>query len=101
VPDRVDPAPIGQLHLLERIGQELAFGARFPGPRKLVLVEDAHPHDRGPPRIAHRPTGTRVVSRSAGRDAARRAADANSRPAGTREEPAHGGDLRAILLVPM
>ena len=44
LPDVVDPQPVGQLHLLERVGQQLGFVGLAFGAGELVLVEEAEPH---------------------------------------------------------
>ena len=44
LPHVVDAERVGELDLLERVLDELVLGAFVPGPRKLVLVEDAELH---------------------------------------------------------
>ena len=41
------PEPVGQLDLVERVGDQAALGVGVPRPRKLVLVEDAEAHGPG------------------------------------------------------
>ncbi len=64
-PDVVEAGPVGELDLLERIGQQRVLGFRPPGPGQLVLVEDAEPHmvllDRMP-----RPRGSFVLAAPTG-----------------------------------
>src|SRR5260221_1825023 len=44
LPDVVEGGPVGELDLLERVGQPGVLRCRSPGPGQLVLVEDAEPH---------------------------------------------------------
>src|SRR5437764_9489397 len=44
LPHVVEPQPVGQLHLRERVVHEVGFAALRPGARQLVLIEDAEPH---------------------------------------------------------
>ena len=44
LPDVVEPEPVGQLHLLERVGQQLGLVGLALGAGELVLVEEAEPH---------------------------------------------------------
>ena len=44
LPDVVDPEPVGQLHLLESVGQQPALVGLARGAGELVLVEEAKPH---------------------------------------------------------
>src|SRR3954454_5036633 len=44
LPDVVEASPVGQLHLLESVTQQLLVGAVLPRPRHLVLVEDPEAH---------------------------------------------------------
>ncbi len=46
LPGIVDAQAIGQLHLIERVLEELELAARLPRPRELMLVEDAEFHGR-------------------------------------------------------
>ena len=46
LPRVADAEAVGQLDLLERIADETLLGALGPGPRELVLVEDAEVHAR-------------------------------------------------------
>jgi hypothetical protein len=43
-PDAVEPKPVGELDLLEGIGQQLSFVAGPPRPGQLMLVEQAKAH---------------------------------------------------------
>ena len=44
LPHVVEPEPVGELDLLERVEQELRLAAVGPRPGELVLVEDPEPH---------------------------------------------------------
>src|SRR5439155_22885612 len=44
LPRVVDAEAVGELHLVERILEQLQLGAVLPGPRELVLVEDPELH---------------------------------------------------------
>jgi hypothetical protein len=44
LPRVVDAEAVGQLHLIERFAEEALFGACIPGPRQLMLVENAELH---------------------------------------------------------
>ena len=44
LPREVDAELVGQLHLVERLVQELFLGALRPGARELVFVEDSEFH---------------------------------------------------------
>ena len=44
LPDVVDAEPVGQLDLLERVGQQRLLVASRQRARELVLVEEAEPH---------------------------------------------------------
>src|SRR6266568_6224265 len=44
LPGIVDAQAIGQLHLIERVLEELKLAAGLPRPRELMLVEDAEFH---------------------------------------------------------
>src|SRR5439155_2673540 len=44
LPHAVEPHPVGQLHLLERVGQQPLLRPFFPWARELVLVEQTEPH---------------------------------------------------------
>ena len=46
LPHVVEPEPVGELDLLERVEQELRLAAVGPRPGQLVLVEDPEPHGR-------------------------------------------------------
>ena len=41
LPGEVDPEPVGDLHLLQGVVEELLFLTVGPRPRQLVLVENA------------------------------------------------------------
>ncbi len=43
-PGVVDPQAIGQFHLVQRILEQFELVAFSPGPRQLVLIEDAELH---------------------------------------------------------
>jgi len=45
-PEAVDPDPVGELGLLERLVEHPLLVAVLPGPRHLVLVEDPEAHGR-------------------------------------------------------
>src|SRR5262249_25579854 len=47
LPGEVDPEPVGQLHLRERLADKPRLAVLLPGPGELVLVEDAELHGRG------------------------------------------------------
>ncbi len=44
LPDVVDPESVGELDLLERVGDQLELAPLAPGPGQLMLVEDAELH---------------------------------------------------------
>jgi hypothetical protein len=44
LPDEADAEPVGQLHLLQGVGEQPVLVAGRPGPRELVLVEDPESH---------------------------------------------------------
>src|SRR5258708_34186632 len=44
LPDVVEAGPVGELDLLEGVGQQRVLRFRSPRPGQLVLVEDAEPH---------------------------------------------------------
>ena len=46
LPHVVEPEPVGELDLLERVEQELRLAGVGPRPGELVLVEDSEPHGR-------------------------------------------------------
>ena len=46
LPRVVDPEPVGELDLLEGVVDQALLVVGLPGPRQLVLVEDAELHDR-------------------------------------------------------
>ena len=56
LPHVLDAERVGQLDLVERVLDQLVFGAVVPGPADLVLVEDAELHVSRPPRRPHRPS---------------------------------------------
>jgi len=43
-PEVVDPQPVGQLDLFQRVGEQALLVAEGPGSRELVLVEDPESH---------------------------------------------------------
>ena len=43
-PHEVEPGAVGDLDLLERVGQDATFGVGIPGTRELVLVEQPEAH---------------------------------------------------------
>ena len=46
LPRVVDPEPVGELDLLEGVVDQALLVVGLPGPRQLVLVEDAELHGR-------------------------------------------------------
>ena len=50
LPHVVEPEPVGELDLLERLAQQLRLAVGAPRPRQLVLVEDPEPHVESIPR---------------------------------------------------
>ena len=46
LPHGVEPEPVGELDLVERVAQQLLLGVRVPRARELVLVEDPEAHAR-------------------------------------------------------
>ena len=56
LPQVVDPEPVGELHLVERVAQELALVELAIHAGQLMLIEDAEPHE---PRRYSLPIATR------------------------------------------
>ena len=48
LPGEIDAEPIGELHLIERLLEELELGAFGPRPRQLMLVENPETHRLAP-----------------------------------------------------
>ena len=46
LPGLAEAQAVGQLDLVERVGEALALISRVPGPRKLVFVKHAELHNR-------------------------------------------------------
>ena len=68
LPDVVDADPVGELDLLERVVQQPLLGVLGPGPRQLVLVEDAESHLVAPLRsVAAADVGLRRAMSNSGR----------------------------------
>src|SRR6266403_704841 len=84
LPGVVDPEPVGQLHLRERLVDEAHLAVLLPGSGELVLVEDAELHGRGsssgrrysaratPVKRRRRTSGRRTCARSVGGTPCRR-----------------------------